>query len=730
MATAMLTAGASLTASAQKPPPPDPGQARTITLVSGDRVRVEPDGRASLLSDKDAVRHEGPDGTTVIPADAIGLVSSGRVDRRLFNITQLARQGYDDDSGRRLPSLDNPAALRQAAAAQPTTRSRTAVTHPVTFKMIGRDGRPVMWQSTVYISDLDNDLEWYTGLVGDTLQLPPGRYAATSAVYTAVPGQARPTVTSVTLPEFTISGPRSLDFDARPGGLVDVKVERRDAKVSDHRLGVKIQGPNSETFVTIGDNATVYSVASKAPHLRSYYQAQVAPPAATLTITAPERTEVPVQWLTRELQLEGVHELQVVDVGHARPEDLAGKDLTGKLALFTLDAAEAEEYAERVGQLAANGAKAAVLHLTEVFSFWAPERGLPVVISIDRQGSKLSAAHAATLEGRPTSPYSYNLVFPHQGGSLPPGVRAPANHDLAVVDSHFHAMGNDKTAGHGNIVADLGSWKTREFSFRVPIGARQTRYFSPGITWSHSARYHNHELRNRRSYPAGPQRENWGKGALTPALNWLSTHVTPEPLVHHTGGMLYAQLPLRSDSAGHRGYNTFGDTGVTRVFADGKQVGENPEPGGGEFEVPAGAKEFRLTSEVIQDAPKAWLGTKVTADWTTSARVQGALPLLTIGFDPAVDIKNTAPAGRRFSIPVTVARQFGTTGPAATVRSVDVSYDDGASWQPASLTRTRTGWSAGVTHPAKPGPVSLRATADAPDGNSVAISTIRAYLLR
>ena len=59
--------------------------------------------------------------------------------------------------------------------------------------------------------------------------------------------------------------------------------------------------------------------------------------------------------------------------------------------------------------------------------------------------------------------------------------------------------------------------------------------------------------------------------------------------------------------------------------------------------------------------------------------------------------------------------------------AVQFSYDDGLTWQPAELKRSRDGWSAKVTHPAGTGHVSLRAQATDGRGATVQQTIIRAY---
>ena len=82
------------------------GAAYPITLITGDLVmlQVAPDGtQAARLAEPATDRPSKPpriyesDGEVhVIPAEAEPYLSSGVLDERLFNVTALARLGYDD----------------------------------------------------------------------------------------------------------------------------------------------------------------------------------------------------------------------------------------------------------------------------------------------------------------------------------------------------------------------------------------------------------------------------------------------------------------------------------------------------------------------------------------------------------------------------------------------------------------------------------------------------------
>ncbi|WP_406273940.1 S8 family serine peptidase [Actinacidiphila glaucinigra] len=109
---------------------------RTVTLVTGDKVVVTPGtggGRDTLSVERrpgasGSVRivTEGGD-TYVYPDDALAYVAADRLDKRLFNVTALIAQGYDDARAPRLPLIitgGNSAALRRSAAALPGAETR------------------------------------------------------------------------------------------------------------------------------------------------------------------------------------------------------------------------------------------------------------------------------------------------------------------------------------------------------------------------------------------------------------------------------------------------------------------------------------------------------------------------------------------------------------------------------------------------------------------------------
>ena len=82
----------------------------TVTLITGDRVTVTAPGAAAVRpgagrEDLQFLVSRERGHLTVMPPDALPLLRSGRVDRRLFDVTGLIEAGYDDARRDNLPLL-------------------------------------------------------------------------------------------------------------------------------------------------------------------------------------------------------------------------------------------------------------------------------------------------------------------------------------------------------------------------------------------------------------------------------------------------------------------------------------------------------------------------------------------------------------------------------------------------------------------------------------------------
>ncbi|OLF18259.1 S8 family serine peptidase [Actinophytocola xanthii] len=142
-----VTAGVVLVGNAAEPAnPAEPArspvaeQVTQVTMITGDRVLAS---TSSLRVEfADPLRPRSYQQLTIhgdrylIPADAAALIDSGTLDRELFNITGLVRQGYDDRHSASIPLLTRDATVgdtgRNALPAVGITASRLEKSHAAT----------------------------------------------------------------------------------------------------------------------------------------------------------------------------------------------------------------------------------------------------------------------------------------------------------------------------------------------------------------------------------------------------------------------------------------------------------------------------------------------------------------------------------------------------------------------------------------------------------------------
>ncbi|MEV7519906.1 S8 family serine peptidase [Streptomyces sp. NPDC091371] len=167
-AVAALALAAGLTVPASAAPTPGPsgtGQPhRTarqglihLTLITGDRVTVDAGGRPVGFQPAPgrektpvAVERDG-DRTSLVPADAQHLIDTGRLDPRLFDITELSRPEYREARGGRLKLILGyepgaaPAATSALRAAAGLRVDRTYALLGAEAVSAGPDGSAAVW---------------------------------------------------------------------------------------------------------------------------------------------------------------------------------------------------------------------------------------------------------------------------------------------------------------------------------------------------------------------------------------------------------------------------------------------------------------------------------------------------------------------------------------------------------------------------------------------------------
>jgi subtilisin family serine protease len=110
-----------------------PAAGPAVTLLTGDKVVVGGMYGARVLPAKGRehiafqVRQDEQGDTHVVPSDAIPLLAQGKLDPRLFDVTELVRAGYDDASRRTLPLIVDYAGATPRAAGARVSRELPAM---------------------------------------------------------------------------------------------------------------------------------------------------------------------------------------------------------------------------------------------------------------------------------------------------------------------------------------------------------------------------------------------------------------------------------------------------------------------------------------------------------------------------------------------------------------------------------------------------------------------------
>ena len=540
-------------------------------------------------------------------------------------------------------------------------------------------------------------------------------------------------------------------LDGRAGQPVSITTDNPAARAGDHVVSVlsKIKdcacwyaGGNSvdPRFVTVYA-ATVPGTSSS--NFAFYQQRRAHEP--TVELYAQDRGatfEVPA---TSFIEPTSAMDESVTAVygGTGRPEDLAKIDAKGKLVVAEVAGRAQEEVIQAIQNA---GAKLAVLIPVDpagtsaaIDSGTSPTlptlRGVPGP-TVQRFVDLVKAgATPASFIYRPYLSQRYELGYGVEGKLTSAQVHRVKTRDLVAVRTRYH---DDVSESRHGVMATpyfLGRPVGGQVAFQPLRGGQErTEYFSPG-TWEldHYARELEWTTPEVLSLQAGrAYTVTWNKAVAGPA--WHLTGTDPRFAgVWRDSGLLVVQPPMLSDSAGRPRTASPQPiyTGSISLYRDGQPVGNPvPSPDFALFDLPDAAAGYRLMAEANLAPGGSSLSTMVKAAWTfrSSAADNGKpVPLLMVRFDPEVNLRNSAPGNVAFTFPAYVARQ-GADSVSVAALSVDVSYDDGQTWQAATVTADRDHYRVGVQHPGS-GYVSLRAKATDTDGNTVEQTIIRGYAI-
>ncbi|MFG2562563.1 S8 family serine peptidase [Streptomyces sp. NPDC048496] len=625
----------------------------------------------------------------------------------------------------------------------------------LTINAIDRNGNPAQG-TDVAVFDLDEDevIQPYLRDGTATVAVPLGRYSVMGVVYTR--DKAGVEILNGTLagdPVVELKADKTITLDARLGKEVKVATPKA-SEPNGYRIGYRQQLPGTYGFdfmklmiSPIWDHA--YVVPTKPVKLGTFefdFQQRRYAPAIRASI-AGQSGALPLEPVFNAARLDGPSTLRAVNAGKGRPEDLAGKDLGGKLAVVTNDATR--KTADQIAAVADAGAKGVIIIGDQPGFFYASvplvaRTAIPAWSLTQDEGAVLFDRMAdgptlINLHGIAKSPYVYNIALMVPGGIPADPTDAVTAENSAVVKSQYRSTKGAKLGETGVVVRPRERLIVQVVEFiEGPLDREE--WYSTGSRWptlkdmrwsravfpdpTNIGRRMNDVLR---TYSPGEQREETWLGAANGPAGPANTSA-----VRESDDMTLIVPEMGDSEPEHFGwFGTAADKATVRVYQDKKLLAEttralmmlpvSPDPA-----------TYRITMDTSHPA---WfpLSTETSTAWTfKSARpVSGEEELALLwpeyGFD--LNAENTAKGGNTYHFDLSFALQ---TGAARDIDGVEVemSTDDGATWSPATVkTKVDGHYKVSVRNPAK-GYVSLRVKAQDTNGSKIEQTLIKAYAVR
>lgn len=620
--------------------------------------------------------------------------------------------------------------------------------YSLTLTATDRDGSPGLAYVTVKERDDQTGGIPVTVEGETTLRLPAGTYSAMSFMDVDL-GTDHAGVAMLGDPQIELTGDAVVDLDAREANEITVDVPTDGLDVATWRMEYWISNGTG-----LNEN---YTPPSEIDHLYAAPTAQVTDgdfeyftrwrlhdPWAVLT---DGDTALDPNPLGGTAYIDGSFDLAAVYAGTGSAADIAGVDVSGKLAVIMRD--PALQTGDAVQRLEQAGAKAVVVVNHEPGEFydflWTSDEapiGIPAVGISGTEGAALvpqvqAGGVTLTISGTKVSTVLYDLIDPHDGAIPQDVAYAPTAGELAKVHSRYHGSEPTET---GEFRYDLRPFSARGWGFPMVSGTAMERdewvSTQEGTLWYQDVTQIDSLWQERgiaESYEAGEStQQDWFSAVVHPRLGegyWLP---------NRQGDMLQVNLPSWAGSEpGHTGSVVADDGSDQEItwYQGSEVIGESSGWQSDWIDVPTSAKtQYRVKSVASRDASAFDLTPTSTTEWTFWSAGPGpvyeiqTLPFVQVGFDVDVDLTGRATGGQHDTIGYTAWQvpdaRFGGT---VTSGTLEASFDGGAHWEKLTLTGDPGDWTAKISYPDGAEFVDLRATATDSEGNSIKQTVSHAY---
>lgn len=623
--------------------------------------------------------------------------------------------------------------------------------YPLTLKAIDRNGSPAL----AYINLLGpNGDPQFIAVDGTTeLRLPPGTYSAMSLMDVDADTD-HAGVALVGNPEINLNGPQTVELDARKANEITANVPK-ETEANFRKM---------EYYRTIDGNIVNDLYLMPVWVDKMYAQPTSAVKNGEFTMNTRWRLTEPVLTINFHRQmlddipqagstlLKGHYNLDAVYAGKGTSEDYNGLNVKDKAVI--VERSDELSGSERAAAALAAGAKLLITvndgpkELSEWVGIENEDFSLsnsPIAVAAisGTEGEKLiSAARSGNLKlnvnGNPDSEYVYDLVDNHDN-SIPKDLTySPKTKDLVKINAQYKS---DHPAPGSEFRWDIPSYTTHGVGFPQSLSllAVRTEWVSAqeGTSWYHQASVLDAQWEVRQplaKYKPGQQLdEEWFAPVVRPRFGagfWVP---------YRSGNSFIFNVPAWADSgSGNTGADMNYPGEQTLKFYQGDTlVKQGKSQAIYSFkEHPTENTQYRLVSDASRNPERWHTSVRTHTEWTFWSKQQEEwktdLPLLSLDYKVDTDMNGDAISGKSTKIGLSAVQIAGAPGNGKiNGASLEVSFDEGKTWEKAELVPDGKGWTTTIKHPNKPGSfVSLRASAWDDASNNITQEIIRAYGLK
>ncbi|MFF2753546.1 S8 family serine peptidase [Psychrobacillus sp. NPDC058041] len=615
----------------------------------------------------------------------------------------------------------------------------------LTINATNRDGNPA---ETVVSIVGPNNYPGFLNVQGTTeLRLPPGTYSVMSMMDVDTDTD-HAGVAMLGNPEVVIvDGPEIVELDARNAVEITASVpEKTEAKFRKLEYYRSFSETNTITgryllpeWIDKMYAEPTETVKTGEFHLNTRWR--LIKPVLSINV---DELELDTLTLPGSEPLEGKHQLTAVYAVQGTPEDYKNLDVKDKAVI--VQRSNVINGSERAAAAYAAGAKLLIVvndKPTEFLEWVGIEDFLdsnPIAVASVSGTEGIELIKLAkngnlilNIEGTPNTPYVYDLIDNHHNAIPEDLSYSPTANELVKINAQYYS---DRSASGEEFRWDIPSYSENGVGFNYQLSLPSVRIewvSAPEETiWYHQARVVNEwEVRQPAMIYQQGQRldEKWFAPVVRPRFGegfWVPVRFEND---------LIFNVPSWADSGdGNTGWD-LSSTGkqTLKLYQESDLVETSSDQIIVLWDAPEENTKFRLVNDVTRD-PERW-NTSVSThtEWTIWTEMQeefeSFLPMISLDYKVDTDMKGNAVAGDTIKLGLSASQIDYASGNGKIVgASLEVSFNEGKTWEKAELVREGEGWRANISNASKSGTfVSLRASAWDDLGNRIDQTVIKAF---